>query len=103
METTSATPVRVRVVLIGELRRLAGRRDAELVLPARSTVGTLGRELKKVCAPAFAERALTTEGDLQSHVAVFLNGQQLEQARDGSAWLGDGEVELMLLPMFEGG
>lgn len=95
--------VAVKVVLLGELRRLAGRREADLLLPARSTVHTLARELGAVCEPAFAERVLTQDGDLQSHVAVFLNGAQLPETRDGATYLADGQVELMLVPMYEGG
>lgn len=104
MGTASGQPVvAVRVVLLGELKRLAGRRQADLRLPARSTIRTLARELGSVCDPAFAERVLTRDGDLQSHVAVFLNGAQIPQGRDGEPELVDGEVELMLMPMFEGG
>lgn len=101
--STERAVVTVKVVLRGELRRLAGRREADLLLPARSTVRTLARELAAVCEPAFAERVLTKDGDLQSQVAVFLNGAQLPETRDGATYLTDGQVELMLVPMFEGG
>lgn len=95
--------VAVKVLLMGELRRLAGRREADLRLPARSTIHTLARELGAVCDPAFAESVLTKDGHLQSHVAVFMNGAQLPEPRDGATYLGDGQVELMLVPMYEGG
>lgn len=101
--TSERSTVGITVVFIGELRRLAGRRDVRVRLPGPTTVHTLARELGAVCDPAFAARVLTPDGDLQSHVAVFLNGEHLPTARDGAAYLTEGEVELMLLPMFEGG
>jgi len=93
----------VRVVLIGELKRLAGRHEADLRLPPGSTIQTLGRALGSICAPAFEQRILTSDGDIQSHVAVFLNGGQLARTGDTPTVLTDGQVELMLVPMYEGG
>lgn len=93
----------VKVVLFGELRRLAGRRDVDLRLPHGSTIEALGRELGAICAPAFAQRVLTSDGSFQSHVAVFLNGSPLRRNSDVPTFLADGQVELMLMPMFEGG
>lgn len=103
MGTVSVPVVAVRVVLLGELRRLAGRREVELRLPAPASIRTLSRALGDACGRGFADRVLTTDGDLQSHVAVFLNGAQIPQGRDADAELTGGEVELMLMPMFEGG
>lgn len=102
-ETSDLTAIGVRVLLVGELRRLAGRREVNLELPERSTIHDLSRALGAACDPAFADRVLTPDGDLQSHVAVFLNGEQLAEGRDGPTCLSAGDVELMLLPMFEGG
>lgn len=95
--------VAVKVVLLGELKRLAGRDEVELDLPPGSTIHSLARELGAVCAPAFGRRALTKEGDLQSHIAVFLNGLPLPQSADAPTYLADGEIELMLVPIYEGG
>lgn len=95
--------IAVRVVLIGELQRLAGRREADLRLPSGSTIHALGRALGAICAPGFAQRILTIDGDIQSHVAVFLNGGQLARTGDTPTELSDGQVELMLVPMYEGG
>lgn len=88
---------------MGELKRLAGRREAVLWLPSGSTIHALARELGSVCDPALARRILTNDGDIQSHVAVFLNGAQLAQTGDTPTRLTDGQVELMLVPMYEGG
>lgn len=97
-----AEGVVVKVVLLGALRRLAGRREAELRLPPNSTIHTLARALRPLCDPSF-ERVLTSEGDLQVHVAVFLNGVQMPQANGVPTYLPAGQVELMFVPMYEGG
>ena len=98
-----AASITVKVLLMGELRRLAGRREVVLELPVGSTVNALASELGRVCGPAFRRLALSTEGDLQSHVAAFLNGTQLASVDGMPAPVSGGEVELMLLPMYEGG
>ena len=95
--------MRVTVRLIGELRRLAGRRDVFLDLTPDPTLRAFARALSASCGPAFCERVLTPDGDLQSHVAVFVDGEQVATSRDGIGRLAGSTVELMLLPMFEGG
>jgi hypothetical protein len=99
----AAATFAVRVVLLGELGRLAGRREILIQLPVGSTVHALAAELGRVCDPAFGRLALSKEGDLQSHVAAFLNGMQLGSADGLPAPLSGGDVELMLVPMYEGG
>ena len=98
-----AASLTVRVLLMGELRRLAGRREVRLELPAGSTVHSLAAELGRVCDPEFGRLALSKEGDLQSHIAAFLNGTQLGSLNGMPTPLSGGDVELMLLPMYEGG
>jgi len=100
---TTQKKIAVKVLLLGELKRLAGRREILVQLPAGSTVHTLAAELGRICDPAFGRLVLSREGDLQSHVAVFVNGRQLESVDGLPAPLTGGDVELMLVPMYEGG
>lgn len=95
--------VSVKVVLFGELKRLARMREVNLEVPTGSTIHTVARELGRICGPAFTARHLTSEGALQSHVAVFLNGVQLHSLGDAPARITDGQMELMLVPAYEGG
>ncbi len=95
--------VAVKVVLMGELKRLAGRREVEIELPQGSTLQTLAEKLPVLCGPAFSQRAMTKEGALQPHVAVFINGVQMGELEGTQSVLAGGQVELMLLPMYEGG
>ncbi len=103
--TASATGsmVKVTVLLMGELKRLAGRREVEVELPQGSTVEALAEKLPGLCGPAFSRRAMTKEGALQPHLAVFINGVQMGELGGSQLILTGGQVELMLLPMYEGG
>jgi molybdopterin converting factor small subunit len=102
--TAAERPIlNVKVVFMGELRRWAGRRDLELELPAGSRIGDLAEKLFSLGGETFAQRALTPDGAFQPHVAVFLNGVQIGRLDGSKTVLTGGKVELMLLPMYEGG
>ena len=93
----------VKVVFKGELQRWAGRREIELELPLGSTIGALAETLFSLCGETFAQRVLTRDRAFQPHVAVFVNGVQIGRLEGSKTVLTGGKVELMLLPMYEGG
>ena len=95
--------VTVKLVFMGELKRWAGRREMEVELPQGSTIQVLATKLSTLCGPEFAQRAMTKEGAIQPHVAVFINGVQMGELEGTQSVLTGGQVELMLLPMYEGG
>lgn len=95
--------VTVKVVLMGELKRWAGRQEVDVELPSGSTVATLAKKLSGLCEKSFSQKALTKEGDLQPHLAVFIDGVQMARLEGTQTVLTGGQVELMLLPMYEGG
>ena len=98
-----SSPLNVKVVFKGELRRWAGRGEIELELLAGSTIGELAQKLFSLCGATFAQRALTLDGAFQPHVAVFVDGVQIGRLDGSKTILAGGTVELMLLPMYEGG
>ena len=93
----------VKVVFMGELQRWAGRRELELELPSGSMIGALAEKLFSLCGETFAQRVLTPDGAFQPHTAVFVNGVQIGRLEGTKTVLTGGKVELMLLPMYEGG
>jgi len=93
----------VKVVFMGELQRWAGRREIELEVRPGGTIGELAEKLFSLCGEIFAQRALTRDGAFQPHVAVFVNGVQIGRLDGSKTVLTGGKVELMLLPMYEGG
>ena len=95
--------VTVKVILMGELKRWAGRREVEAELSEGSTIQALGEKLAVLCGEAFAKHALTKKGVFQPHVAVFINGTHIGELDSAQTVLRGGKVELMLLPSYEGG
>ena len=95
--------VTVKVLLMGELKRWAGRREVEVELPVGSTIRSLGEKLAVLCGEAFARHALTKAGAFQPHVAVFIDGVHMGELDSAQTILRGGKVELMLLPSYEGG
>ncbi len=95
--------VSVKVILMGELGRWAEKREVQVELPQGSTIDTLAKRLCALCGASFARHALTNEGSLQPHVAVFVNGVQIGRLEGTRTVLTDGVVEMMLVPMYEGG
>jgi len=95
--------VTAKVLLMGELKRWAGKREVEIELPEGSTIQMLAEKLGVVCGQTFAQHALTKKGAFQPHVAVFIDGVHMGQLDRAQTILRGGSVELMLLPSYEGG
>lgn len=95
--------VTVKVILMGELGRWAEKREVHVELFQGSTIEALAQKLRLLCGESFARHALTSDGSLQPHVAVFLNGVQIGRLEGTQTVLTGGDVELMLVPMYEGG
>jgi molybdopterin converting factor small subunit len=95
--------VTVKVIMMGELLRLTGQREWEVELAQESTVQTLLEKLSDLCGEAFAQRALTREGTPHPHLALFVNGVDIQTLAGTQTVLPGGQVELLLLSMFAGG
>jgi hypothetical protein len=88
---------------MGELKKWCGKAEISVELPPGSTVDSLARNLSRICGEEFGRRVLTQDGAFQPHVAVFVNGIHAGRLNGGRTLLSGGEVELMLLPVYEGG
>jgi molybdopterin synthase sulfur carrier subunit len=95
--------VTTTAILMGQLRGLAGRREVQATLPAGSTVREFIDWLTTACGEAFARQVVTSEGSLLPTVAVFLNGRDLRDLGGLETELVDGQVQMVILPVFEGG
>ena len=95
--------VTAKVLLMGELKRWAGRREVEIELPEGSTIQRLAEKLGAICGQTFAQHALTKKGAFQPHVAVFIDGVHMGERDKALTILRGEKVELMLLPSYEGG
>ena len=95
--------VTVKVKFMGDLRAIVGRRETTTNLPQGSTVKDLLTSLSNNYGEVFRSRVLNPMGNLEHYVLVFLNGKNIKELESVETILGEGEVEFMMLPMFEGG
>ncbi len=93
----------VKVKFLGDLRAIVGKQETTTELPQGSTVKDLLISLSNSYGEAFRSRVLNPTGNLEHYVLVFLNGKNIKELEGLKTILGEGEVELMMLPMFEGG
>jgi MoaD family protein len=97
--------VTVKVKFMGDLRAIVGKRETTTNLPRGSTVKDLFASLSSSYGEVFSSRVLNPMGKLEHYVLVFLNGKNIKDLEGLETALGEGEreVELLMLPMFEGG
>lgn len=100
---TEKAGIAVRIKFMGDLPVIVGRRKLQIDLPEGDSVGDLLATLSDIYGEAFTSRVFAGPAELQHTVLVFVDGENIVE-RDGLATkLGDGEVEVIMLPMFGGG
>ena len=100
-----ASEISVKVRFMGDLRAVVESRDLEMSLPQGSSVGDLLSSLAERFGDPFAKWVFTGSGDLHHYILIFVNGENIQDIGGLSAKLGerDDRVEIIMLPMFEGG
>jgi molybdopterin converting factor small subunit len=101
--TPEALTVDVQVSFMGDLPSVVGRRDMTVTLPQDNTVGDLLASLSESFGTAFTHRVFSGPDKLEHTILVFVNGQNIKEHGGFAARLGDGDVEVVMLPMFGGG
>ena len=101
--TTQKANLTIRVAFMGELPSLLGQRELQVTLPQGVTVSDLLAFLSKNYGDAFTDRVFCGPGKLNHTVLIFVNGENIKDRGGLAAKLGDGEVEVIMLPMFGGG
>jgi molybdopterin converting factor small subunit len=93
----------VRVKFMGDLPAIIGQRSLQLAMPAGSTVRDLLASLSKTYGDAFRLRVFSGPEQLQHCILVFADGENIKDHGGLNAKLGNGEVDVIMLPMFGGG
>lgn len=93
----------VKVRLMGELAGLFRPKELELALPAATTVGEFLRRLRDPYGEAFGKKVFNAAGGLTNGVVIFVNGEDINSMAGLDTALPEGTVELIMLPVFEGG
>ena len=103
-ENSAEAPlILIKVKFMGDLRAVVKKRDLEMTLPKGSTVGDLLTFLSDSFGDPFTSWVFSGPGKLHHYILIFLNGQNIKDVGGLGARLGDSEVEIIMLPMFEGG
>ena len=104
-ESMQGQAIDVRVRFMGDLRAVVESRDLEMSLPQGSSVGDLLSSLAERFGDPFAKWVFTGSGDLHHYILIFVNGENIQDIGGLSVKLGEqgGKVEIIMLPMFEGG
>ena len=103
MMTQEASTIAVRVKFMGDLRAVIGKHDQTMMLPQGSTIGDLFTSLSRSYGEPFVSRVFSKAGALQHYVVVFVNGENIKETGGLGTRLEQSEVEIVMLPMFEGG
>ncbi len=100
-----AQTVGVRIRFMGDLRAVVESRDIRMSVPQGSSVGDLLSSLAEKYGDPFAKWVFTGSGDLHHYILIFVNGENIQDIGGLSTKLGDRDdhVEIIMLPMFEGG
>ena len=103
--STAETAVSIKVKFMGDLRAVVRNRDLKMTLPQGSSVGDLLTFLSDSFGDPFTSWVFSGPGKLHHYILIFLNGQNIKDVGGLATKLGDGEdqVEIIMLPMFEGG
>ena len=104
-ESMQGQAIDVRVRFMGDLRAVVESRDLEMSLPQGSSVGDLLSSLAERFGDPFAKWVFTGSGDLHHYILIFVNGENIQDIGGLSVKLGEqgDQVEIIMLPMFEGG
>lgn len=89
---------------MGDLPAVVGERTVQLRVPAPTTVADLLTRLSRTYGEAFTSRVFQSPGKLHHYILLFVDGAKVPG--NSSAWsrtLGNGEVDVIMLPMFGGG
>ena len=98
--------VEVKIIFVGLIQRLVGRREEAVLVPEEATLGGLIEKLVTRYGQELGERLLEN-GDLAAHAAVLINGRNAMTQGGLQAKLSDGsqsQVEIVVLgPPLMGG
>ena len=95
--------VNVRIKFMGDLPTVIGQRSLELEMPAGKSVRDVLDSLSNSYGEAFTARVFSTPTKLHHYILIFVDGADIKGRGGLDAKLGNGEVDIVMLPMFGGG
>lgn len=101
--TTKQPTLAVQVKFMGDMPSLTGQRNLLVTLPEGATVGELLETLSKTYGDVFKCWVFSGPGKLQHIMLIFVDGENINELGGLAAKLGNSEVEVIMLPIIEGG
>ena len=98
-----AATIAVQIKFMGDLRAVIGKRNETMTLPQGSTIADLLTSLCASYGEPFTSRVMSKAGTVEHYILMFLNGRNIKEVGGLAAKLDGGDVEIIMLPMFEGG
>lgn len=93
----------VKVKLMGDIAGVFGQRDLELAFPHGSTVGQLLKGLCDRYGESFSKEVFNAAGGLMPTLVIFVNGDDIKNLKGLDTPISNSKVEVVILPIFEGG
>lgn len=93
----------IKIKLMGDIAGTFGRREIEVALPQGGTVGELLKRLCDSYGESFSKEVFTAAGNLLPTLVIFVNGEDIKTLQGLDTPIYNSEVEIMVLPIFEGG
>lgn len=102
--TPTPTPRVVLVRFLGFLQRLAGHRETSVEIQSETTVLDLLNTLTKRYGEDFSSALFRAPGEVQTYLSIFLDDEEVSVSEPISTDQSTTrKVELLILPIFEGG
>lgn len=103
MANHPAPTFEVKVSFLGDLRSVAARREMRVVLSTGATLAELLGGLVEECGEAFRSQTLDAQGQLLRHIIIFINGRDAKERGGMQTVLQGEDIDILMLPVFDGG
>jgi MoaD family protein len=94
--------MKVRIMFLGELRNLTGKKEVEIEANENETVRDLLKEVGEVFGEKISKRIFDENGELSDNVRVLVNGRNILIGKGLETKLCDGD-SVILMPPLAGG
>jgi ThiS family len=98
-----AASFEVKVTFLGDMRSVVGRREVRVVLGRGARLEDLLQALIREHGEGLRHRIFNPRGELLRHTVVFIDGRDARERGGLEAVLEGEEIDILIMPIFEGG
>lgn len=93
----------IKVKLMGDIAGVFGKRELDLAFPRGASVGQLLKSLCDRYGESFSKEVFNAAGGLMPTLVIFINGEDIKELKGLDTPISGSKVEIVVLPIFEGG